>query len=126
MEKDNRRFTRMPLNIPVKINLPDGSSHKFEQFQDISLGGCQVNSKNEFEMYAECDIEILLGNNLANSPSKLQILGKIMRIGYDYTGIKFIRITQENLSRLQNLLTSHAPDPEKVQNEFSEHRNVIR
>lgn len=125
MEKDNRRFTRMPLNIPVKINLRDGTSHKFEQFQDISLGGCQVYSKKEFEMYAECDIEILLGNGFANSSSKVQILGKIMRIGYDFTGIKFIRITQDNLSQLQNLLTSHAPDPEKVQNEFEQHQGMV-
>jgi len=125
MENDNRRFTRMPLNIPVKINLPDGTSHEFEQFQDISLGGCQIYSKKEFEMCAECDIEILLGDKLTNSPSKVQILGKIMRIGYDFTGIKFIRITQENLSNLQKLLTSHAPDPKKVQNEFSKHQSMI-
>ena len=70
-------------------------------------------------MYAECNIEILLGNNHSDSASTVEILGKIMRVGYDYTGIKFIRITQENLSQLQDLLTLHAPDPRKVQSEFN-------
>lgn len=113
----------MPLSIPYRIHLPDGTSHDFEQFGDISLGGCQVSSKEEFEMYLDCNIEILLGDKF-DEGSKVEIYGKIMRIGYDFTGIKFIRMGTESLELLQSLLSFNAADPEKIHNEFKQHLGV--
>lgn len=123
--KENRRFTRLPLEIPFRIQLPDGTVHKYRQFEDISLGGCQVNSKKEFEMYSDCSIEILLDDTAEDSCTSIEVQAKIMRIGYEFTGIKFIRLSQNNLEKLQDLLKFNAPDPEKISSEIVEHIGII-
>lgn len=125
MAQENRQFTRMPLKIPFRLHLPDGTLYEYDQFEDISLGGCQVYSKKGFEMYSDCEIEILAEHMRRENGAKIRVQAKIMRIGYDYTGIKFVRIAPDSISHLQNLLKDNAPDPEKVKQEIIGHIGII-
>ena len=104
MKEENRQYSRVPLEVPFRVSLPDGTLYEYQNFEDISLGGCQIRSKKEFEMYSDCLIEILPSSIRPEKQSAIQIVAKIMRIGYDCTGIMFVRVGNEGFHELQNLL----------------------
>ncbi len=102
MNKEERRTNqRIPLNLQARY---DGMSGVHEaKIEDISMGGCFVNTRGHVEPGESITVEIKLP-----SGQWLQLRGQVTSrqpgIGF---GIVFSLRTEEEISSLSNLLTSH-------------------
>lgn len=99
MNKERRTNHRVPLNLPARY---DGLSGAHEaRLEDISMGGCFVNTRGQVEPGEAITIEIKM-----TSGRWLRLRGEVTScqpgIGF---GVVFSLLTAEELRSLEQLLT---------------------
>lgn len=117
MEKSQRRFSRIPLSFPARLIVDDTEVYDIRELANLSMGGCLVPLEEDIPNGTRCAITIRLAGGLGNTP--VNIVGKAIRQDKNYVAIQFTRISPESLYHLQNLIRYNAPDPDQVEEEFS-------
>jgi len=119
MEK--RRFSRIALNMAAELKVDD-RVYSFNQVDNISVGGCSFATAIELQQGAACRLWLPLD---AATDLGIEVYGEIVRCDGESVNVRFHRITPESLFHLQNLIRFNAPDPDRVEDEISEHPGLV-
>ncbi len=124
MASEKRKFTRIPLPFELTLILEDGSSHKVNHFDNVSVGGCLVSLQPEYADHTTCTVKIELGQDQEQEPTILAH-GNIIRHNDHQLAIQFTSIDPDSLFHLQNLIRYNSPDPDKVDSEIQLHKGIL-
>ncbi len=124
MQNEKRKFSRIRLEFILTLTLNDGSVHHVEKFEDISIGGCLVPTKKEYQDNTTCTVTINLGDSIANDSPKIEAKGHITRHNDEKTAIQFTAIDPESLFHLQNIIRYNAPDPDRIDDEIQQTKGL--
>lgn len=121
MQQEKRKFSRINLPFELTIFLEDWSSFIIDQVTDISIGGCLIPSRPEFENQKYCRICIRLGESAEHV---IEVEGEFVRAVGDGVAIQFNKIDPDSLHHLQNLILYNAPDPDIINSELKDHKGI--
>ena len=117
MEK--RRFSRISLDMAAVLTVNE-QRYSFSQVGNLSVGGCLLQmADNDFAKGTPCQFRIPLDPE--NPDLGIEVCGEIVRCDGGSISILFTSIDPKSLFLLHNLMRYNAPDPEKIENEISEH-----
>lgn len=97
--------------------------HAVKELLNVSIGGCLVESKEDFIIPSHCVLVIKLGDE--PSLIRVEITGKFVRREKDFTGIQFTHIDPDSLFHLQNLIRYNSEDPDKIEQEIEDRPGII-
>jgi len=120
MEK--RRFSRINLKMSADLTVKE-QHYSFSQVANLSIGGCLLETGEDFEEGAACRFWLPL--EPADPTLGMEVFGEIARCDGQTVSVRFTRINPNNLFILQNIIRYNAPDPEKIENEISEHPGLV-
>ncbi len=121
--REQRRFSRIPLDFPATCNTEDGHSIAITKFYDLSIGGCFIQSEQALKQETTCQITIPLV--IEQDGPQIGVSGIITRSTDGYIAIKFTSIDPDSLFLLQNLIRYNADDPDQIDEEINEHPGLI-
>ena len=120
MEK--RRFSRICLKMTADLTVNE-QRYSFPRVANISIGGCRLESGAIFDQGAACRFWLPLEPTEPNLG--VEVFGEIVRCDGETVSVRFTRIDPNSLFMLQNILRYNASDPEKIEEEISEHPGLI-
>ncbi|MCL2459584.1 MAG: PilZ domain-containing protein [Desulfobulbus sp.] len=119
---EQRRFSRIGFNMATELTV-DGIVYPFSQVENLGVGGCSFKTTIEFRVGAACRFWLPLK---ATTPEQgVEVFGEIVRCSGQAIGVRFTKITPENLFHLQNLIRFNAPDPDRIEDEISRHPGLL-
>ena len=121
MSDDNRRFTRIPFKMNTEMIIDD-QTFSTKDITNLSVGGCLLPIKDEFETGTECQIKITLEGT--TDEMAIQIEGEIIRTTQEGLAINFVKIDPESLFHLQNIVRYNSPDADVIENEINKHPGI--
>lgn len=124
MEPEKRKFSRIPLPFELTLIFEDGSHHKVNHFDNVSVGGCLISMQAEYAHHKTCSVKIELGQDQKQAPTILAH-GNIIRQNEHQLAIQFTSIDPDSLFHLQNLIRYNSPDPDKVDSEIQLHKGLL-
>lgn len=117
MEK--RRFSRVSLDMAAYLTVNE-QRYSFSQVGNLSVGGCLLFiPEKHFAKGAPC--QFVLPLDPADPDVGIEVFGEIVRCDTESVSVLFTSIDPNSLFLLHNLIRYNAPDPEKIENEISEH-----
>jgi hypothetical protein len=121
MPQEKRRFTRVPFKVKAELTVA-GQRFTTDRIDNLSVGGCLLPLQLDLQPGASCQLKILM----SGSSSDLHIVvdGEILRAATDLTAVRFIRIEQDSLYHLQNIILYNADDTDKVEREINDHPGI--
>lgn len=119
---EQRRFSRIRFNMRAEL-IVNEQGYSFSQVDNLSVGGCLFESDEEFRVGEACLFRLPLDES--SEGARVEVFGKIVRCGGGTIGIKFTRIDPDSLFHLQNIIRYNTPDPERIEQEISEHPGLI-
>ncbi len=122
MEKDKRRFTRVPFRMRTRMTI-GGMVFHTDEMCNLSIGGCLLPFDSPYPVGTACHIEILL--NQEDPSLCVDVEGEITRNKSGVTAIRFTRIDPDSLFHLRNIIRYNSPDPDAVESEIEQHPGLI-
>jgi len=122
MSDEKRRFTRIPFKVQAEMTV-DGMLYRVEEVENLSVGGCLLLIKNNFDQGSPCRLKILLGG--PTSEVSIIVDGEIVRYHPGAVAIKFVQISPDSLFHLQNILRYNSPDTDVIEREISDHPGLV-
>ncbi len=116
---EKRRFSRILFNVRTKLRVA-GTDYSVDQIVNLSVGGCLLVVDGEFSVGDPCTVFILLDRMAPG----VEVGGEIVRKGDGEVSVQFTSVTPENLMHLQNIVRYNAEDPERIEEELSEHKGL--
>jgi len=120
MEK--RRFSRIAFDMAAELTVDD-IVHPFSQIENLGVGGCSFKTTIEFQVGAACRFWLPL--KAVMPELGVEVFGEVVRCNGQGVGVRFTKITPENLFHLQNLIRFNAPDPDQIEDEISRHPGLL-
>lgn len=120
MEK--RRFSRITLNMAAELTV-GGTVYSFNQVDNISVGGCSLQTTAEFPQGTACRFWLPL--DVATADVGVEVFGEVVRCDHQTVNVRFNRITPESLFHLHNLIRFNAVDPDRIDHEICERPGLI-
>ncbi len=124
MQSEKRKFSRIPLQFQLLIILEDGSEHRVDQVEDVSIGGCLISLQPEYAQQKTCTVKVVLGDNPEDGPT-IEAHGNIVRQNATQLAIQFTKIDPDSLFHLRNLIRYNSPDPDKIDNEIQVNQGIL-
>ena len=116
--KDHREFSRVDIKILATLQAR-GKETVSTGTHDISMKGLFVKSKADWALGTECEIRLTLEGQ--NPPVNIEVKGKVQRVTEKGMAILFTEVGLEAYEHLHNLVLLNTDDPEKTEQEFSNH-----
>lgn len=120
MEK--RRFSRIVFNMEAELTVNE-QVYSFSQVNNLSVGGCLFETAENFDEGAACRFWLPLQSEDPNLG--VEVFGEIVRCDGETVSVRFTRIDPNSLFILQNIIRYNAPDPDRIEDEISEHPGLI-
>ena len=118
MDQERRRFTRVSFSVKAEMQLND-VLYEVEKLLNLSVGGCLLSMKEEFDRGTPCIIRILLTGT--NNELSIRVEGEVLRCGREGVAVKFTHIDPDSLYHLQSIILYNSSDPEDVEQELIKH-----
>jgi len=118
---DKRRFSRIEFRMAAELTVNE-TVYPFAQINNLSVGGCSLQTTVHFEAGLPCRFWLPFE---AAADLGVEVYGEIIRSDGESVGVRFTRISPENLFHLQNLVRFNAPDPDRIDEEISEHPGLL-
>ena len=122
MLTDKRRFTRIPFKMAAELTV-NNQVFSFDQVDNLSVGGCLLEMNEVFESGTPCRFWLPL--EPVDPDLGVEAFGEIVRCEKGAVGIRFTSITLESLFHVQNIIRYNTPDPDRVDDEISEHPGLL-
>ena len=122
MSEEKRRFTRVQFNMAADLTV-NSSVISFSNVENLSVGGCLLVTSVRLEVGATCRFWLPLEQ--ANPDLGVEVFGEIARCNGESVSVRFTKITPESLFHLQNIIRFNTPDPDRVDDEISEHPGLL-
>ena len=107
MTDERRKRTRVPVHFEVIIILGE-TEHHVETI-NLSLTGVLCATNPLFRNNAPCRIQIKL-----NDEVKIDLEGKILRVGEDETAISFTTMDEESFFHLKRIIELNTGDADEI------------
>jgi hypothetical protein len=120
MTVEKRRFSRIFFNVRAKLVVGE-SVYTVERIVNLSVGGCQLEIDAALQPGELCEFTIFL----PRMGPGVEVFGEVVRAGTGEVGVKFTRVSPENLSHLQNIIRYNAEDPDLIEEEIKSHPGLI-
>lgn len=112
MTDERRKRIRVPVQFEVIIALGN-MEHRVETI-NLSLTGVLCVTNPRFEKNVPCNIRIKL-----NEEVKIDLEGKILRVGEDETAISFTSMDEESFFHLKRIMELNAGDADEIDREIT-------
>jgi len=122
MQKDKRRFTRIPFKVEAEMTA-QGTSYRAEGITNLSIGGCSLPVTSDLRPGTPC--RLILSLSGTSSELTVRIEGEVVRTDTDTVAIKFTGIDPDSLFLLQNIIRYNAPEAERIENEIQDHPGLV-
>ncbi len=122
MSTEKRRFSRIGFNMAAELTVHD-HVYSFSQVDNLSVGGCLFKTAEDLEAGAACRLWLPL--EPTDSELGVEVFGEIARCDRETVSVRFTRIDPESLFHLQNIIRYNAVDPDRIEDEISEHPGLI-
>jgi hypothetical protein len=122
MPEEKRRFTRVRFNMAAELTV-NNNVISFSSVENLSVGGCLLVTTVRLEVGANCLFWLPLEHE--NPDLGVEVFGEIARCNGESVSVRFTKITPESLFLLHNIIRFNAPDPDKIDNEISEHPGIM-
>lgn len=122
MEKQNRKFTRVPFRVEATLTTKD-AVYSPTAVSNLGVGGCLLEVQGDFTVGAPCELSIALP--AAESPARVVVSGEIVRFDEKGLAVRFIGTDPDSLYHLKNIVRYNNPDPEAVEQEFLKHPGLF-
>ena len=116
--KDHREFSRVDIKIRATVKAK-GEEIISTGTQDVSMKGLFIEGKTDWPLGTECEISLILEGR--NPSIDITVKGKVQRITEEGVALLFTEVGLEAYEHLHNLVMLNSDDPEKVEQEFSNH-----
>jgi len=120
MEK--RRFTRIGFNMAAELTVDD-QAYLFPQVGNLSVGGCLLETPERWAVGASCRFWLPL--EPTDPALGVEVFGEIARCDGETVSVRFTRIDPQSLFHLQNIIRYNAPDPDRIEDEISDHLGLV-
>lgn len=120
MEK--RRFTRIGFNMAAELTVDD-QSFLFSRVGNLSVGGCLLETPERLAVGTSCRFWLPLEPTAPELG--VEVFGEIARCDGDTVSVRFTRIDPQSLFHLQNIIRYNAPDPDRIEDEISDHQGLV-
>lgn len=120
---ENRKHTRLSIEVAIEINIPDGTLH-YGKTKNISFGGMYVNIEKQLNIKHgdKCSITLVLQDQPDKVDIKFQC--KTVHLNKKGIGFKFISINAEDYQDFKYLMINHSPEPQLLLDELSKHPGI--
>ena len=115
--KDHREFSRVDIKILATVQAK--GEKIISGTHDVSMKGLFIEGKANWSLGTECEVGLILEGR--NPVVNITVKGKVQRITDKGIAILFTEVSLEAYEHLHNLVMLNADDPEKVEQEFSDH-----
>lgn len=105
------------------ISTEAGRTYRVDELLNVSIGGCLVETQEDYAIPSKCQLVIRLGEETDNI--QVAITGSFVRREKGLTGIQFTHIDPDSLFHLQNLIRYNADDPDKIEQEIEDRPGII-
>jgi len=113
---NNRRFTRITIEIPADIVLADGTAHHTRNIENLSIGGCLFYTAANIKDGQACTVIINIGSDQSH---RIEVAGRIVRTEKNMAAVNFESIDPDSLFLLQNLIRYNAAEPDTIEHEIT-------
>ena len=93
--------------------------YSFNAVDNLSVGGCSLNIETNVAEASECRLWIPLDST--NPGLGIDVCGVVLRSTGNNLGIRFDTIGPDSLFHLHNLVRYNAPDPDRIDEEITQH-----
>ena len=112
MTDERRKRTRVPVQFDVIILFGEMEHHV--ETINLSLTGVLCVTNPHFQKNAACIIRIRL-----NDEVKIDLEGKVLRVGEDETAISFTSMDEESFFHLKRIMELNAGDADEIDRELA-------
>jgi PilZ domain len=98
-----RRYTRIPLDSPLRAQIGAGQQMNPVRVKTISLGGAYLESNNRLNVGDSIQLEVRSGLR------KIHFTAVVRNLGPDGGGVEFVHMKDEDRDRLRKLVQKHLP-----------------
>lgn len=116
--EDNREFSRVDITVQATVRAK-GKEMVSTGTHDVSMKGLFVKGKADWPISTECEVHLILEGQ--NPPVDIEVKGRIQRVTEEGVGILFTEVCLEAYEHLHNLVMLNTDNPEKAEQEFSDH-----
>ncbi len=122
MDLEKRRFSRVIFNVRAKLAVGE-QILEAGHIYDLGIGGCLFPTAATPIVGSPCRVAIFLSG--ANSEPSIRVEGEIVRADSGQIAVKFTAIDPDSLFHLQNIILHNSQDPDKVEEEISNHPGLV-
>jgi hypothetical protein len=122
MATEKRRFSRIGFGMAAELTVDD-RVYSFTQVDNLSIGGCLFETKEDFAVGSSFRLWIPL--EPADPELGVEVFGEIIRSDGETISLHFTRINPESLFHLQNIIRYNAENPERIEEEINRHPGLI-
>ena len=116
--EDHREFSRVGIRILATVRVKDEDTISAGT-HDVSMKGLFVESKVDWPLGTECEVGLVLEGQ--DPIVSIAVKGKVQRITDKGIGILFTEVGLDAYEHLHNLVMLNSDDPQKVEQELSNH-----
>lgn len=116
MTAERRRFSRIFFNVRARLEAGD-RVYATDRIMNLGIGGCLLDIPDVLPLGMTGRLTIFLPRMAPG----VEVFAEIIRSGNGEAGLKFVRITPENLVHLQNIIRYNADDPALIEEEINSH-----
>jgi hypothetical protein len=82
---ERRKLTRLPLRVPVRVQVPGTNATGVGETRDVSAGGLYFFTHHPLEIGQEVECVLLLPESLTQAPTPMFVAcaGKVLRVEKD-------------------------------------------
>ena len=122
MSSERRRFTRIPFDVGVHLNV-DRQLYTADSIINLSVGGCVVPvTVHGVQPGMPCRITIPMGTD--EDGIRVKVEGEVIRQDKLGLVVKFVGIDPDSLFHLQNIIRYNCPDISVVEQEMKSHPGI--
>lgn len=116
---ENRKNARLEIEVPASIELADGSQF-YGETMNVSFGGAYVEFENHPPLVAGTKVLFSLILQEAPSLRVISFKSKIVHVGNDGIGIRFLAIYAEHYNDFVFLMVNNSSEPNELLDELDE------
>ena len=118
-QKNDREFTRVPINLSVELSCNDQTIAS-RSCQDVSMNGVYVISDEKLKEGSTCNVKLFV-NRDEKTHEEIKAQGHVERVTENGMAIKFLGIELESYDKLYELIVFNSNSSEQMEKEFQEH-----